>query len=98
MAASVARGSRFQSEVTAENVEFREQGSRRIHQGAALRLQAEQVAFETDFAVAPGAALRLRVHTDASDAHPLEAEMSVSRVDARPDGRFLVTGRLRRPR
>lgn len=87
---------RFRSEFSAAEVTFREQGSRRIQQGADLQIAAERVTFETDAAVVPGAGLRLRVPERPDEPHPLEAIMEVEQVDVRPGNRFRVSGRLRR--
>jgi hypothetical protein len=79
-------------------MEFREHGSRRIHRGESLEFAADEISFESEYGVAPGARLNVRIRPEAGDIEPIEAQIEVVRVDSRPGNRFRIAGRLKRSR
>jgi hypothetical protein len=83
--------SRFESGGDRRNVvEFRERGSDRRYEGHNVRVTACNVQFDTDYGVAPGSSLNLRLHVGNQD----EVRMEVMRVDSRPGDRFRIAGRI----
>lgn len=75
-------------------VEFRERGSDRRYEGHNVRVTAGDVEFESEYGVAPGSSLSLRMSADTGD----EVRVEVVRVDSRPGDGFRIAGRICRGR